>query len=195
MTLGAWRVSVVGTLRAEMKQTLLTRLRERLGRYMHDVQRSRVELSEGTQERALPPIPPGDHHGQEGSAFPVTVPEGSCAGTGGHPTAGSISQECAKRRSGLCRVCGGASGSVPTLGYPTTSPPRLRADSSRALGHRFPAPGNRDFSTGLHVMLITLGVGSPCRDKEEVVLAGGHCRGSGHPGCGARRGVHAGQRR
>ena len=41
---------------------LITRLLRKLGRYGQDVQRSREELSESTQERVLPPIPPGEHH-------------------------------------------------------------------------------------------------------------------------------------
>jgi hypothetical protein len=34
---------------------------EAVRRYALDVQKSREELSESTQEQALPPIPPADH--------------------------------------------------------------------------------------------------------------------------------------
>jgi hypothetical protein len=37
----------------------------------------------------------------------ATVPQGSCAGTGSHPTPGSISQEGATRKTGLCPLCHG----------------------------------------------------------------------------------------
>jgi hypothetical protein len=45
-----------------MKVPFLARLWGRLSRYADDVQRSRENLSQSTQEQALPPIPPGDHH-------------------------------------------------------------------------------------------------------------------------------------
>jgi hypothetical protein len=48
-----------------MKVPFLARLWGTLSRYAHEVQRSRAELSESTQEQALPPIPPGDHHGKK----------------------------------------------------------------------------------------------------------------------------------
>jgi hypothetical protein len=35
---------------------------ERLRQYTLDVERSREELAESTQEQALPPPPPGDRH-------------------------------------------------------------------------------------------------------------------------------------
>ncbi len=44
------------------KLAFRTRLLLKLGRYAHEVQRSREELAESTQEHALPPIPPGNRH-------------------------------------------------------------------------------------------------------------------------------------
>jgi hypothetical protein len=41
---------------------LIRRLISKLRRYTVDVQQSRDELAESTQEQALPPIPPGDRH-------------------------------------------------------------------------------------------------------------------------------------
>jgi hypothetical protein len=37
----------------------------------------------------------------------MSVPEGSCSGTGTAPAPGTVSQENATRRTGLCPVCGG----------------------------------------------------------------------------------------
>jgi len=44
-----------------LKVTLLARLRGRLGLYTREIQRSREELAESTQEQVLPPIPAGNH--------------------------------------------------------------------------------------------------------------------------------------
>ena len=49
----------------------LARLRRRLADYGSDVQRSREQLSESTQDQVLPPIPPQNHHSKRvGSTRP-----------------------------------------------------------------------------------------------------------------------------
>ena len=60
----------------DMKQAVISRpLVRKLRKYMSDVERSRQELSESTQEHTLPPIPPGNHHEKNRAVVPKELPD------------------------------------------------------------------------------------------------------------------------
>ena len=50
---------------------------------------------------------PTDGSSPAETSHSVNIPEGSCAGTGGYAVDGSVLQEGAKRKTGVCPTCGG----------------------------------------------------------------------------------------